>query len=348
MKYFIGLDAHSSTSTFAVLNQDGDCVLRKTVDTSEKNLWNVIENINGERILTLEESTISQWLYISLRDKVDRLLVCNPTYVAKKSGAKTDFRDALHLANELRCGHLKEVFNDDSIWVQLRTSVSGYLDIVQEIVRFKNRLKSVFRANGLKTDEIDFYKNKERVKEFKNDSVKFVAENLFRQIDFLEEEKVRYLDWFKNNQKKYRPIRNLMTIPGISLIRANIITAIICQPDRFKNKHQFWGYCMLVRHIQESGGKIYGNKRVHGRRELRDIFIGASESAMRSDSTLRDYYESLRAKAISHKDAKVALARKIASLSLSLLKNNDTYNDNYEEYLKERKKLRLLVGQKKH
>ena len=69
---------------------------------------------------------------------------------------------------------------------------------------------------------------------------------------------------------------------------------------------------------------------------------------MRSDSILRDYYEALRAKGTSHKDAKVALARKIATLSLSLLKNNDTYNDDYEEYLKERKKLRLLVGQKKH
>jgi hypothetical protein len=97
--YFIGLDAHSSTSTFAVLDQEGHCVLRKTVDTSEKNLWNVIEGIQGERILTFEESTISQWLFISLREKVDRLLLCNPTYVAKKSGAKTDFRDALHLAN---------------------------------------------------------------------------------------------------------------------------------------------------------------------------------------------------------------------------------------------------------
>ena len=114
-KYFIGLDAHSSTSTFAVLDQEGQCVLRKTVDTSEKNLWNVIDSIQGERILTFEESTISQWLFISLREKVDRLLVCNPTYVAKKSGAKTDFRDALHLANELRCGHLKEVYHDDSV-----------------------------------------------------------------------------------------------------------------------------------------------------------------------------------------------------------------------------------------
>jgi transposase len=347
MKYFIGLDAHSSTSTFAVMDQEGQCVLRKTVDTSEKNLWNVIEGLQGERILTFEESTISQWLYVSLRDKVDRLLVCNPTYVAKKSGAKTDFRDALHLANELRCGHLKEVYHDDSIWVQLRTSVSGYLDVVEEIIRFKNRLKAVFRANNLKTDENDFYKNKDRTTEFKNDSAKFVATNLFHQIEFLEQEKVKYLDWFKANQKKYRPIRNLMTIPGISLIRANIITAIVCQPARFKNKHQFWGYCMLVRHIQISGGKIYGNKRVHGRRELRDIFIGAAESAVRSDSTLRDYYDALRAKGTSHKDAKVAVARKVASLSLSLLKNNDTYNDDYEEYIRERKRLRLLVGQKK-
>ena len=347
MKYFIGLDAHSSTSTFAVLNETGDCILRKTVDTSEKNLWNVIESINGERILTFEESTISQWLYISLKEKVDRLLVCNPTYVAKKSGAKTDFRDAIHLANELRCGHLKEVFHDNSHWAQLRTSVSGYLDIVQEIVRFKNRLKSVFRAEGLKTDENNFYKNKDRCIEFKNDSARFVATNLFAQVEFLENEKIKYLDWFKNNQKKYRPIRNLMTIPGISIVRANIITAIVCQPERFRNKHQFWGYCMLVRHIQISAGKIYGNKRVHGRRELRDIFIGAAESAMRTETTLRDYHDALRAKGISAKDAKVALARKIASLSLHLLKNNDTYNDDYEEYLKERKKLRLLVGQKR-
>lgn len=45
----------------------------------------------GERHLTFEEPTISQWLYLQLKDKVDQLLVCNPTYVAEKSGAKTDF-----------------------------------------------------------------------------------------------------------------------------------------------------------------------------------------------------------------------------------------------------------------
>ena len=121
-----------------------------------------------------------------------------------------------------------------------------------------------------------------------NTSAKFVAERLFAQVEYLEEEKLKYLDLFRQNKKKYRPIRNLITIPGISLIRSNIITALVCQPSRFENKHKFWGYCMLVRHIQKSGGRIYGNKRVFGRRELRDCFLGAAETAMRGKTSLRD------------------------------------------------------------
>lgn len=66
MKYFIGLDAHSTTSTFAIVDETGKCILRNTVNTSEKNLTYVINQVHGERHLTFEESTISQWLYLSL------------------------------------------------------------------------------------------------------------------------------------------------------------------------------------------------------------------------------------------------------------------------------------------
>lgn len=97
MKYFIGLDAHSKTSTFAVVDENGQCTHRQTVDTTEKNLAYVINQINGERHLTFEESTISQWLYIQLKEHVDKLTVCNPVYISKRPGAKTDFLDALHI-----------------------------------------------------------------------------------------------------------------------------------------------------------------------------------------------------------------------------------------------------------
>jgi len=69
----------------------------------------------------------------------------------------------------------------------------------------------------------------------------------------------------------------------------------------------------------------------------------------RSFHAARHWVAALDAAALAESRAvTVALARRIAALALSLLKNNDTYNDNYEEYLADRKKLRIHVGQKKH
>jgi transposase len=224
--------------------------------------------------------------------------------------------------------------------------VSNYLDLVDEGVRSKNRLKAIFRANGLATDASKFYESKELAKELPHDSARFVAESLFDRIRTLESEKRDYKKYFETNMKKYRPLRNLDTVPGIDAIRANVIAAVVCQPQRFRNKHQFWGYCMLVRHIQVSGGHIYGNRRVHGRKELRDVFIGAAESALRTDTQLRRYYDGLRVKGVADRDAKIALARKIAALCLCLLKNNSVYQDNYDENQQRRTQTRKLLNQR--
>jgi transposase len=324
MDLYIGLDAHSATSTAVVVDERGEIKHRETFPTSEANLVGFIGRIPQHATvhLTFEECHLAQWLYLTLLEHVDKLIVCNPVYLAKKAGAKTDFRDALHLAQELR------------------TLVSGYLALVEEIVRAKNRLKAVFRSHGLATDTEKFYTTPKRAKELPHESARFVAESLFEQIERLEEVKLGYRGFFEKNLKRYRPVKNLDSVPGIDAVRANVIVAAVCQPNRFRNKHQFWGYCMLVRHIQESGGRIYGNKRVHGRVELRDAFIGAAESALRTDTSLRAYYDGLRSKGVGDKDAKVALARKIAALCLCLLKNNNTFQNDYIEQQQRRTKAR--------
>jgi transposase len=328
---YIGLDAHSATCTAVVVNEKGDIICRKTFATTESHLTSFLESIPGVKHLTFEECHLAQWLYVTLVEYVDHLLVCNPVYVAKKQGAKTDFRDALHLAQELRTGHLKAVHHEESRWIELRVLTNNYLALVEEIVRTKNRLKAVFRSEAIDTNSAGFYKDRGRFQELSHESAKFVAESLFDQIERLEKSKGEYRDYFQRNVKKYKPIKNITSVPGIDLVRANIIVAVVCTPHRFKNKHLFWGYCMLVRHIQMSGGRIYGNRRIHGRAELRDVFLGAAESALRTDTSLRKYYEALRTKGVDHKDAKIALARKIAALCLSILKNNDVYHDDFEE-----------------
>jgi hypothetical protein len=76
MKYFIGLDTHSKSSIFAVINQEGSCVLRREFPTTEKSLKSVLEQINGERHFVFEECHLAQWVYNALSEKVDRLVVC--------------------------------------------------------------------------------------------------------------------------------------------------------------------------------------------------------------------------------------------------------------------------------
>lgn len=340
MEYYIGLDAHSSTCTAVVVDEKGEQKLRATFPTTESNLIDFISKVEGAKHLTFEECTLAQWLYLTLIDQVDHLLVCNPVYVAKKQGAKTDYRDALHLAQELRTGHLKAVHHEKSHWIELRVLTNNYLTLVDDIVRAKNRLKAVFRAEVIDTNTKNFYEDLDRAKELKNPNSRFVAESLYSQILSLENLKSEFRARFQTNLKKYRPVKNLTTVPGIDLIRSSIIAAVVCTPQRFRNKHQFWGYCMLVRHIQMSGGKIYGNKRVHGRKELRDVFLGAAESALRTETSLRNYYDALRAKGVGHKEAKIALARKIASLCLSILKNNDTFKNDFDDQQKERAQIR--------
>ena len=340
MKHYIGLDAHSATCTFVVQDLAGNVTHRTIVKTSEGTLLGFLKTLPGEKILAVEESHVSQWIYVLLNDKVNKLIVCNPCRLAKHQGPKTDYRDALRIANELRGNFLQPVYHDESHWIQLRVLVSGYQDLVSEIVRTKNRLKAVFRSEIIDTSSSKFYSSKEKSKELSHEHGRFVAESLFKQIEHLEERKLEFKAIFIKNMKIYRPLRNLATIPGIDAVRANIIMAIVCMPHRFDTKYKFWAYCMLVRYIEISDGRVYGSRRIHARYELKSLFMGAAENALQGEKSLKKYYDERRQAGVDHRGAKIAVARWIAAAALSVLKNDGKWDENYRQSQAERTKLR--------
>jgi len=334
MRNYIGLDAHSATSTFVVVNKEGIELDRRQVMTTEKNLLSYVRSIKGEKSLTFEETNLSQWLWFLFKEEVDDLIVCNPCYVSKKQGPKNDYRDARHLAGELRCNNLTAVFHEDNEFMDMRALIGAYSDLTGEIVRSKNRYKALFRSAGLNTKGQTMYKMPQRVQELSRPMHQFVADDFINRILFLEDRKKLFLKEFESIKTKHKAIRNLSTIPGISKIRGAYITALICSPHRFQNKHKFWAYSMLVKYNQESDGKSYGKVNVRGRKELKNIFLGAAEGVLRGTSSLKKYHDDLLLKGLERRAAKVSLARKIAAISLSLLKNNTVYRDKHEEVRK--------------
>src|SRR4051812_28832702 len=127
MKRYIGLDVHFQSTTVVVLDPEGNEELRQVIPTKERAIRSLIGSIPSPKSLTFEESSMSRWLVAVLDGTVDELIVCNPVYVTKKTQAKTDYIDALHLAKELRSGNLTPVYHDHkNPLLDLRLLVSAY------------------------------------------------------------------------------------------------------------------------------------------------------------------------------------------------------------------------------
>jgi hypothetical protein len=116
-------------------------------------------------------------------------------------------------------------------------------------------------------------------------------------------------------------------------------------PHRFDSKYRFWAYCMLVRYLQISDGRVYGSKRIHARYELKSLFMGAAENALQGESCLKRYYEDRRSAGVDHRAAKIAVARRIAAAALSVLKNDGKWDDLYYETQSERTQLRKTLNE---
>jgi transposase len=337
----IGMDAHSRHSYFVDMNRKGQVLHRKRVDTSEAEILGFVRSLEGTKALTFEESTLSQWLYLLLKDEVDELVVANPAAITRCGAAKTDFIDATELADLLRVGRLKGVFHTDDDRMELRALISGYNDLVQEIVRTKNRLKALFARSALASRGTGIYTDEARIRELPSLARREVAKTLFDQLKLLESQRREvYWERFRKNRRRFSEIRLLCTIPAFGIVRSNQVVGIIVTPERFSDKYHFFSYAKLVRHKQGSDGKQYGNKQGHGQVQLKSIFKSATISALRGDNAFRRKYDQMRTAGTPDKAARNSVARALAATVLGVWKTGKKYNDHYRE-VKQRQNRRV-------
>jgi len=332
MDAYIGLDAHSKTCTFVCQDSEGSIIREGTFVTNETNLRGFLRSIPGKKALTFEESNIAQWLYVLLYREVEQLVVCHPAHLPKKSGPKSDYRDALHLANQLRSKNLTAVYHDDSFMMKLRTLVSSYEDLCREGIGLQSKYKAILRAEGIATESAHFTKhNRMKANEVKHPTTRLVAESLYHRIVTNEELKRLYKEQFKENIKSEAMLRNISSIPGVGPVYAHVITAYICSGHRFENKHKLWAYSKLVRQHDISDGQIMRVRHPHGRSELKSAFMGIAHGiAMRSEiskSALHEFYRHQISKGLDSRRARKATARKVASICLAIMKGNCRYKD---------------------
>lgn len=111
-KHYIALDWSKVNFAIASIRDTGTKFKVEEHPADLKKLKNCLKQLPGKKILTVEETTTAHWLYVELKDYVDKILICEPFYNSLlKSGPKNDKMDATKLCTLLRNGSLKEVFH---------------------------------------------------------------------------------------------------------------------------------------------------------------------------------------------------------------------------------------------
>jgi transposase len=273
--------------------------------------------LRGRKILTIEETTSAQWLYVELHDSVDRIVVCDPYRNRLLSdGPKTDKIDAGKLCILLRAGLLKEVYHSLEKEYRLRHLVSAYEDVIKAGVRLQNQRAAFYRGEGIGQRQI-----------LSDPMLRLIIEHIDTGLEWYKHTVVVYEAQFKKLSRRDIRIRRQMDIPGIGLKGAVKVVAIVLNAHRFADKGHYLSYCGLANHPKTSGGHSYGYRRPRFDHRLKAVYKTAALAVLRGKNSLHDYYEYLRTKGIAEHDACHALARKIAAISYGILKNESVYQE---------------------
>jgi Transposase len=158
---YVGIDLHQSTCLIAVHDAQGKTKREEIVETDAEKLRGFFGSLDGSIHVAFEVGTQSAWLYEILKSLVATITVCD-VREHKRRGNKSDRIDAHKLANWLRLGELKTVYQGDRNIRKLRDLAHGYLATVSDSIRVMNRIKALYRSWSIRCAGRDVYYKRNR------------------------------------------------------------------------------------------------------------------------------------------------------------------------------------------
>lgn len=342
MDQYIGIDAHAESCTVAVMSANGKQLRQQVVDTQAKVLIEVVEGIAGNRHICIEEGELAEWLVEMLGPYAKEMAVVQPK---EHRGHKSDAADAWTLAEHLRVkAKGTYVFKPTTQYRSLREAVRTYGIAVKDTTRAKNRFRSLLRARGIPKLDKSIYDPERRPTWIRKLPVAYRrrAEWLAQQIDSRLEAHEIAERWLKEEAKKCSEVRRLETLPGLGLVRAAQVVALVVTPHRFRTTRQFWSYCGLGIVTRASGEwkrnpsdrawqHVQGNVQTRGLNrnccsQLKAVFKGAAVTVIAKPNPLREHFEQLQANGTKIHLARLTIARRIAAATLAIWKKKEEYD----------------------
>lgn len=315
---YISLDWSQHNMAIARMTSSSNKVKIIDVPSSIEDLKLYLKNLKDSKILTIEETNTTHWLYVELKDYADYLLICDPYRNRLLSeGAKNDKIDAEKLCKLLRSGLLKEVYHSTNEIYDLRKLYSAYDDLVKAGVRLQNQKSAIYRSEGKRAKTEDTVTN---------GTIEFILRHINEGVESYEKTKKEFEKFIQVKNNRENLLKKQKTIPGIGDICALKIVSTVVEGSRFNSTGKYLSYCGLVRHKKMSGNGYYGQRKTRYSRRMKSAYKTAANSAIGGNNPINEYYEYLLTKkGLPEDKARNQIARYIAKISYGMLKSGKKY-----------------------
>jgi len=345
----IGLDVHRDFCEVAIAD-GGRARSAGRIATTPQELELFAQSLSPTDRVVLEATGNALAIARILEPHVAEVVLAHAKLVRAISHArvKTDKIDARVLADLLAAGLIPAVWIGDDRVRMLRRLVSRRRGLVKRRTQVKNEISAVLHRNLKgRCPASDPFGKKGRAWIAEQDlpvDEQITVNAGLRQLDFLGGELAQIDGVVAQQVLDDRDVHRLMTIPGIDVVTATTLVAVIGDIHRFPTARHLVGYLGLHPTIRQSGNgpARHGRLSKEGSAAARHVLVEAAWSAAKAPGPLRAFAQRTAARRGRHV-ATVAVARKLAVLAWHLLTRGEDYA--FQRPSLVRRKLRALERQ---
>jgi transposase len=324
MSNYIGLDVSLKTTAICIMNIKGEILKELVSSTDPKAIVDTIMSTGlNVDLLALECGGTSHWLTKELK-QLGMPAICID---ARKMSAaisirtnKTDKNDAQEIANAIRTGYYKEIYQKQDHIIEKQTLLTARRTLIDQRTQLINCIRGILRAQGKlhcgsSQNEEKFINNVQGLLGDMNEDVHLSICALINAYKTVCQEVSKIDIRIEKITEADEDVQLFKTIPGVGAVTALTFKLEVDDPTRFKKSRSVGAYAGMTPKQHSSGdSKRQGGISKTGSGELRALLSQSAMCMMYNTRTWsRPKLFGLKIKKKhGHKKAVVALGRKLA------------------------------------
>jgi transposase len=342
---YLGCDVHRDYTTISCVDEAGVVVETNNVANSREGIGQFLARYPEEEFSVVLEAGFNWGMVYDLFEslaRVDRVVLAHPPKVKAIASAqiKTDKIDAPVLARLLRVKMIPEVWISSKEVRVLKDMVRFRAFVVKVNTMVKNRIHDLLQKAHVTPPAVkDLFGSYGRqwLTEIALPDAR--SDQLLRQHlalhDTFKAQEHALRKWVVQELKDRPQLRLLMSIPGIGEVFAAVILLEIDDIHRFPDAAHLHAYCGLVPSTHSSGRTQYHGRLIRGNKWLRWAFVEGAHTSVRVSPYFRRHYNRVKMRA-GTQAASIACARKLATVSYAVLREQRPYYESTDSHKKGR------------